>query len=103
MPQPTPTFDSRPIVIPEIEQFGGAERSALALARWLHDSGLPCQIVTYADHCNFARYATHPLAVVELKAVGARNRAPLALPSRCSPATSRRCTPRWQACAASTP
>ena len=74
MPQPTPTFDSRPIVIPDIEQFGGAERSALALARWLHDSGLPCQIVTYADHCNFARYATHPLAVVELKAVGARNR-----------------------------
>ena len=65
---------SRPIVITEIEQFGGAERSALALARWLNQRGLPVHIVTYADHCNLAAYASHPLPVVELKAAGTRNR-----------------------------
>jgi glycosyltransferase involved in cell wall biosynthesis len=74
MSQPSPPADSRPIVITEIEQFGGAERSALALARWLHERGLPSYIVTYADHCNLARYATHPLTVVELKATGTRHR-----------------------------
>jgi glycosyltransferase involved in cell wall biosynthesis len=74
MPEQTPPVGSRPIVIPEIEQFGGAERSALALARWLHERNLPVHIVTYADHCNLASYATHPLPVVELKAAGTRNR-----------------------------
>jgi glycosyltransferase involved in cell wall biosynthesis len=74
MPQTSPAADSRPIVITEIEQFGGAERSALALARWLYERGLPCQVVTYTDHCNIARYATHPLDVVELKAAGTRKR-----------------------------
>lgn len=74
MPDPNPTADSRPIVITEIEQFGGAERSALALARWLDQRNLPVHIVTYADHCNLASYATHPLPVVELKAAGTRNR-----------------------------
>ncbi|MGA1983261.1 MAG: glycosyltransferase family 4 protein [Acidobacteriaceae bacterium] len=70
MPEPHPSADSRPIVITEIEQFGGAERSVLALARWLDQRGLASHIVTYADHCNLASYATHPLTVVELKAVG---------------------------------
>lgn len=65
---------SRPIVFTEIEQFGGAERSALALVRWLQDHGLSSHIVTYADHCNLAGYATQPLEVVELKAAGTRNR-----------------------------
>src|ERR1039458_8203734 len=74
MPELRPSADSRPIVITEIEQFGGAERSVLALARWLHQRGLPSHIVTYADHCNLASYATHPLTVVELKAAGTRNR-----------------------------
>ena len=63
-----------PIVITEIEQFGGAERSVLALARWMHACGLQCQIVTYVDHCGLANYATHPLEIVELKAAGTRNR-----------------------------
>ena len=36
-----PTAGSRPIVITEIEQFGGAERSVLALARWLHHAQSP--------------------------------------------------------------
>jgi glycosyltransferase involved in cell wall biosynthesis len=74
MPDSNSPVGSRPIVIPEIEQFGGAERSALALARWLHDRSLPVHIVTYADRCNLATYATHPLPVVELKAAGTRDR-----------------------------
>ncbi len=74
MPEPSPPADSRPIVITEIEQFGGAERSTLALLHWLHQRGLSGHIVTYADHCNLARYATHPLVIVELKAAGTRKR-----------------------------
>jgi glycosyltransferase involved in cell wall biosynthesis len=70
MTQPNPTAGSRAIVIAEIEQFGGAERSLLALARWLHQHNLPAHIVTYLDHCNLASYATFPLAVVELRPVG---------------------------------
>src|SRR5437868_9554961 len=62
-----------PIVITEIEQFGGAERSVLALARWMHERGLQCQVVTYIDHCGLAKYAAHPLEVIELNAVGTRN------------------------------
>lgn len=65
---------SRPIVIAEIEQFGGAERSALALLRWLKQRGLPAHIVTYADHCRIASYAKYPLEVVELRATGAKRR-----------------------------
>ena len=74
MTEITPAADSRPIVFTEIEQFGGAERSALALCRWLYDRGLPCHILAYADRCNLASYATHPLPVVELKATGTRQR-----------------------------
>jgi glycosyltransferase involved in cell wall biosynthesis len=66
--------DSHPIVITEIEQFGGAERSVLALARWLYQQRLPCHIVTYADHCKLAGYADHPLPVVELAHRGTRKR-----------------------------
>ena len=74
MSLPAPTADSRPILITEIEQFGGAERSVLALARWLHAHTLPCHVVTYSDRCNLAHYATHPLPVVVLNASGARKR-----------------------------
>jgi glycosyltransferase involved in cell wall biosynthesis len=59
--------DSRPILITEIEQFGGAERSVVALSRWLYQRNLPNHVVTYYDRCNLAQYATHPLQVVELK------------------------------------
>ena len=66
---------SRPIVITEIEQFGGAERSVLALSRWLYQRRLPNHIVTYADHCNLARYATYPVQLIELTpAPGARKK-----------------------------
>jgi glycosyltransferase involved in cell wall biosynthesis len=63
----TPAPGSRPIVLTEIEQFGGAERSIVALSRWLYRQGLPNHIVTYIDRCNLAQYATHPMQVVELK------------------------------------
>jgi len=69
-----PSTDSRPIVISEIEQFGGAERSALALLRWLYERGLPGHVVTYADHCGLPQFSSHPFEVVELKAAGARQR-----------------------------
>ncbi len=71
---PTPD-NSRAIFIAEIEQFGGAERSILALSRWLYEQRINSYLVTYIDHCNIAKYATHPLNVVELKpAPGVRNK-----------------------------
>jgi glycosyltransferase involved in cell wall biosynthesis len=72
--QPIPT-GSRPIVMTEIDQFGGAERSVVALSRWLHQQGHPNHVVVYYNRCNLAGYATHPLEVVELKpAPGPRNK-----------------------------
>jgi glycosyltransferase involved in cell wall biosynthesis len=64
--QTTPPPNSRPIVMTEIEQFGGAERSIVALSRWLFQHGLPNHLVTYIDHCNLAQYATHPMQVIAL-------------------------------------
>ncbi len=58
---------SRPIVMTEIDQFGGAERSVVALSRWLRQQGSPNHVVVYYDRCNLAKHATHPLEVVELK------------------------------------
>jgi len=62
MPDP----NARPIFIAEIEQFGGAERSLLALARYLSHHHLPSYLLTYWDHCNIAQYASFPLEVVAL-------------------------------------
>ena len=61
---------ARNIFIAEIEQLGGAERSVLALSNFLHARGLAHQVLTYADGCNFAQYAAHPLTVVDLHASG---------------------------------
>lgn len=65
----TPTQPSRPctIVLTEIEAMGGAERSVLALARWLYQHEVPCRIVTYIDHIGLAKHAEFPLGVVELR------------------------------------
>ncbi len=66
---------SRPIVMTEIDQFGGAERSVVALSRWLYQQNRPNHVVVYHDRCNLAEHATHPLEVVELKpASGPRNK-----------------------------
>jgi glycosyltransferase involved in cell wall biosynthesis len=59
--------DSCPLVITEIEQMGGAERSLLALSRWLFERGVAHHFVTYEDRAGLANYAGHPVVVVELK------------------------------------
>jgi glycosyltransferase involved in cell wall biosynthesis len=64
---PTPPVNSRIIVLTEIEAMGGAERSVLALARWLYQHDLPCHVVTYVDRVGLAEHAEHPLEVVELR------------------------------------
>lgn len=59
--------NSRIIVLTEIEAMGGAERSVLALSRWLYQHGIPNHIVTYIDHIGLSKHAQHPLEVVELR------------------------------------
>lgn len=51
----------------EIVAMGGAERSCLALARWLYEQGLPCHFVLYHDSVGIEKFASHPLPVVQLK------------------------------------
>ncbi|MEO6923553.1 MAG: glycosyltransferase [Bryocella sp.] len=51
----------------EFEAMGGAERSLLALSRWLHQHNRPHILLTYIDHCNIASHAAHPVNVVELR------------------------------------
>jgi glycosyltransferase involved in cell wall biosynthesis len=58
---------SHAIVITEIEAMGGAERSCLALARWLYEHGMPVHFVTYQDKVGLEEFASHPLSVVQLK------------------------------------
>jgi glycosyltransferase involved in cell wall biosynthesis len=59
--------DSRAIVLSEIEAMGGAERSVLALSRWLMNHALSHYFVTYKDHVGMAAHASHPITVVELR------------------------------------
>lgn len=54
----------------EIEAFGGAERSILALCRFLHGHGVPHAVVTYRDAIGLASYAGHSLEVVALEPLG---------------------------------
>lgn len=65
-----PSATSRPILFTEIEQFGGAERAALALCRWLSQHGSECHIVAYDDRCGITAHAAFPLQVAELKPAG---------------------------------
>ena len=57
---------ARPIFQTQIDAMGGAERSALALADWLYERGLPAYVLTYGDRVGIGAYAKHPLPVVEL-------------------------------------
>lgn len=66
-PQATTSGSSRIIVLTEIEAMGGAERSVLALCRWLRQHSLPHHVVTYVDHIGLASYASTPLDVVQLQ------------------------------------
>ena len=56
-----------PLFMSEIEQFGGAERSVLALGRWLQEHNRPVYLLTYADHGGMEQHAGFPLHKVELK------------------------------------
>jgi glycosyltransferase involved in cell wall biosynthesis len=58
---------SKAIFVPEIEQFGGAERSVLALSRWLYRQRLENHFVSYSDRLDLARYASHPIEIVQLR------------------------------------
>lgn len=66
-PHPQIPRDSRAIVTTEIVEMGGAERSCLALAHWLHTHSIPAHIVCYADNVGLERFATGPLSVVQLR------------------------------------
>ncbi len=61
------SMNSRAIVLTEIEAMGGAERSVLALSRWLMQHDLPHHFVTYVDHIDMAAHADHPIEVVQFK------------------------------------
>lgn len=58
--------NERIIVVPEVVAFGGAERSVLALCRWLEDRSLPYRILMYCDHIGLAEHAGYALPVTEL-------------------------------------
>ena len=66
-PHPDPHLDSRiPLFMSEIEAMGGAERSVLALGRWLHQHGKPVYLLTYYDRIGLEQYADFPLPTVAL-------------------------------------
>ncbi len=65
-----PSPNSRPILFTEIEQFGGAERAALALCRWLSERDLEGHIVAYEDRSGLSAHALFPLKVVLLRPSG---------------------------------
>jgi len=58
--------DSRVIVLTEVEQIEGAERSVLALSRWLQERRLAHRFVAYFDHANIPARAGYPVEVVQL-------------------------------------
>ncbi len=55
-----------PLFMSEIEQMGGAERSILALGRWLHRRGVPSYLLTYRDAAGMAAHAAFPLPTVQM-------------------------------------
>src|SRR5215469_13158178 len=50
----------------EIEAFGGAERSLLALSRWLHEHALPHRLLVYYDDIHLSFYAHQPIDILAL-------------------------------------
>lgn len=58
---------SRAIVLTEVSEMGGAERSCLALGRWLHEHGVHSHFVTYEDKVGLERFASYPVQVIQLK------------------------------------
>jgi glycosyltransferase involved in cell wall biosynthesis len=62
-----PPVNSRAIVFTEIEAMGGAERSALALSRWLTERNLAHHFVMYVDHVGIAATVDRAIEVVQLR------------------------------------
>lgn len=58
--------DERILFIPDADQLGGAERSCLALVRWMHGQGLPCRVLTYSDRVPLRDHVNFPLLETEL-------------------------------------
>ena len=50
----------------EIEAFGGAERSLLALSRWLYERGRRHRLLLYYDGISLSHYSDHPIEVFPL-------------------------------------
>ena len=68
-PQPSAAAFPRTIVLTEIEAMGGAERSVLALCRFLHERGVPHRVATCVDHIGLEKHADTPVEVVQLRPV----------------------------------
>lgn len=64
--KPEPSFDAIPLFMSEIEAMGGAERSILALGRWLHQHQRPVYLLTYYDRIGLAQHADFPLPTLAL-------------------------------------
>ncbi len=60
------TVPERILFIAEVEAWGGAERSFLALCEWLYRNGLPYRLLTYWDRLGLEKFASHPLNKTEL-------------------------------------
>jgi glycosyltransferase involved in cell wall biosynthesis len=63
---PTSSAECRTLLMTEIGNMGGAERSCIALADWLQSRGLRRQFVLYHDTYGVGVHASHPLDVVQL-------------------------------------
>lgn len=50
----------------EIEAFGGAERSLLALSRWLYERGMPHKLLLYYDDIHLSFFSDHPVDIFTL-------------------------------------
>jgi glycosyltransferase involved in cell wall biosynthesis len=56
----------RTLFIAEVEAWGGAERSFLALCDWMHRHSLPYRLLVYWDRVGLEQFASHPLNKTEL-------------------------------------
>jgi len=63
----TKQLDSIVLFQPEIEAMGGAERSLLALSRWLWTQNVPNHILTYFDRVGIGVHTDHPVEIVQLQ------------------------------------
>jgi glycosyltransferase involved in cell wall biosynthesis len=69
-PSPTLSADSRVIFMTYADNFGGAERSVVALANWLHHNSLPHHFLVYTNRLGFNQHVDYPLTVHEIGSHG---------------------------------